>query len=48
MSDIKLFKIKDIVEELPARWASLERELQTLIEKICLHFLELPFLKVNM
>lgn len=26
MSDIKLFKIKDTIEELPATWASLERE----------------------
>ncbi len=33
MSDIKLFKIHNGVEELPATWASLERELQTLIEK---------------
>lgn len=38
MSDIKLFKIKHTVEELPARWASLERELQTLIEKNMLAF----------
>lgn len=33
MSDIKLFKIDNGVEELPAIGASLERELQTLIEK---------------
>ncbi|RUT55614.1 hypothetical protein NPD9_1347 [Clostridium botulinum] len=45
MSDIKLFKIKDIVEELPARWASLERELQTLIEKNMPTFFGVTFLK---
>ncbi|AUN10867.1 DUF5655 domain-containing protein [Clostridium botulinum] len=45
MSDIKLFKIKDIVEELPARWALLERELQTLIEKNMPTFFGVTFLK---
>lgn len=45
MSDIKLFKIKDAVEELPATWASLERELQTLIEKNMTAFFEVTFLK---
>ncbi|NFM15852.1 DUF91 domain-containing protein [Clostridium sporogenes] len=45
MSDIKLFKIKDTVEELPARWASLERELQTLIEKNMPAFFGVTFLK---
>ncbi len=33
MADIKLFKIDNGVEELPATLVSLERELQTLIEK---------------
>lgn len=33
MSDIKLFKIYNGVEELSATWISLERELQTLIEQ---------------
>lgn len=45
MSDIKLFKIKDSVEELPATWASLERELQTLIEKNMTTFFGVTFLK---
>ncbi|WP_049042321.1 DUF5655 domain-containing protein [Clostridium sporogenes] len=45
MSDIKLFKIKDTVEVLPARWASLERELQTLIEKNMPAFFGVTFLK---
>ncbi|NFM15846.1 DUF91 domain-containing protein [Clostridium sporogenes] len=45
MSDMKLFKIKDTVEELPATWASLERELQTLIEKNMPTFFGVTFLK---
>ncbi|KEI07168.1 transporter [Clostridium sp. K25] len=45
MSDIKLFKIKDTVEELPATWASLERELQTLIENNMPTFFGVTFLK---
>lgn len=45
MSDIKLFKIKETVEELPAAWASLERELQTLIEKNMPIFFGVTFLK---
>jgi len=31
MSDIKLFKINNGIEELPATWVSLERELQTFL-----------------
>jgi predicted transport protein len=45
MSDIKLFKIDDKVEELPAKWATLERELQTLIEKNMFVFFGVNFLK---
>ncbi|NLU08441.1 MAG: DUF91 domain-containing protein [Clostridiales bacterium] len=45
MSDIKLFKIDDKVEELPAKWATLERELQTLIEKNMSVFFGVNFLK---
>lgn len=45
MSDIKLFKIYNGVEELPATWASLERELQTLIEKNMPIFFGVTFLK---
>lgn len=45
MSDIKLFKIKDTVEELPATWTTLERELQTLIEKNMATFFGVTFLK---
>jgi predicted transport protein len=45
MSDIKLFKIDDKVEELPAKWATLERELQTLIEKNMPVFFGVNFLK---
>ncbi|WP_256972874.1 hypothetical protein [Clostridium botulinum] len=47
MSDIKLFKINDEIEEVPATWAVLERELQTLIEKNMTIFLGLFSLKVN-
>lgn len=45
MSDIKLFKICDKVEELPAKWVALERELQTLIEKNMSVFFGVNFLK---
>lgn len=45
MYDIKSFKIKDTVEELPAAWASLERELQTLIENNMTTFFGVTFLK---
>ncbi|WP_446898858.1 DUF5655 domain-containing protein [Clostridium sp. LBM24168] len=45
MSDIKLFKIDDKVEELPAKWATLERKLQTLIEKNMSVFFGVNFLK---
>lgn len=45
MSDIKLFKIDDKVEELPAKWSALERELQTLIEKNMSVFFGVNFLK---
>jgi predicted transport protein len=45
MSDIKLFKIDDKVEELPAKWAALERQLQTLIEKNMSVFFGVNFLK---
>jgi Uncharacterized conserved protein len=45
MSDIKLFKIDDKVEELPAKWAALERQLQTMIEKNMSVFFGVNFLK---
>ncbi|SMC18639.1 Predicted transport protein [Clostridium acidisoli DSM 12555] len=45
MSDIKLFKINGKVEELPAKWATLERALQTLIEKNMSVFFGVKFLK---
>ncbi|GAA0742215.1 DUF5655 domain-containing protein [Clostridium oceanicum] len=45
MSDIKLFKIEDKVEELPATWMALERELQTLIERNMPTFFGVTFLK---
>lgn len=45
MSDIKLFKIDNGVEELPATLVSLERELQTLIEKNMPIFFGVTFLK---
>jgi len=45
MSDIKLFKIDDGVEELPATLVSLERELQTLIERNMPTFFGVTFLK---
>lgn len=45
MSDIKLFKINGKVEELPAKWATLERALQTLIEKNMSVFFGVTFLK---
>lgn len=47
MSDIKLFKINDGVEELPASWVSLERELQTLIENNMNTFFGVNFLKTE-
>lgn len=45
MADIKLFKIDNGVEELPATLVSLERELQTLIEKNTPTFFGVTFLK---
>lgn len=45
MADIKLFKIDNGVEELPATLVSLERELQTLIEKNMPTFFGVTFLK---
>lgn len=45
MADIKLFKIDNGVEELPATLVSLERELQTLIEKNMPIFFGVTFLK---
>src|SRR3712207_3350178 len=45
MSDIKLFKINNNVEELSATWAALERELQILIEKNMFTFFGVTFLK---
>jgi predicted transport protein len=45
MADIKLFKIDNVVEELPATLVSLERELQTLIEKNMPTFFGVTFLK---
>lgn len=47
MSDIKLFKITDGVEELSASWISLERELQTLIESNMNTFFGVNFLKTE-
>lgn len=47
MSDIKLFKIADGVEELSASWVSLERELQTLIESNMNTFFGVNFLKTE-
>jgi predicted transport protein len=47
MSDIKLFKIHNGVEELPATWVSLERELQTLIEQNMPTFFGVTFLKTE-
>lgn len=45
MSDIKLFKIDGTVEELPVKLVSLERELQTIIEKNMPTFFGVTFLK---
>lgn len=45
MSDIKLFSIKETVQELPASAVSLERELQNLIEQHMLTFFGVNFLK---
>lgn len=45
MADIKLFKIDNGVEELPATLVSLEKELQTLIEKNMPTFFGVTFLK---
>lgn len=47
MADIKLFKIGNGVEELPATWVSLERELQTLIEQNMPTFFGVTFLKTE-
>ena len=47
MADIKLFKINNAVEELPATWVSLERELQTLIEQNMPTFFGVTFLKTE-
>jgi predicted transport protein len=47
MADIKLFKIGNGVEELPASWVSLERELQTLIEQNMPAFFGVTFLKTE-
>lgn len=47
MSDIKLFKIHNGVEELSAIWVSLERELQTLIEQNMPTFFGVTFLKTE-
>lgn len=47
MSDIKLFKIADGVEELSASWVSLERELQTLIESNMNTFFGVNFLRTE-
>ena len=35
MADIKLFSLAGEVNELPSQSVSVEKELQTLIEKIC-------------
>ncbi|PRR79701.1 hypothetical protein CLLI_07340 [Clostridium liquoris] len=47
MSDIKLFRIHNGVEELSATWVSLERELQTLIEQNMSTFFGVNFLKTE-
>ena len=47
MADIKLFKIDTDVEELSASWVSLERELQTIIEKNMPIFFGVTFLKTE-
>lgn len=47
MGDIKLFKLDNGVEELPATWVSLERELQTLIEQNMPTFFGVTFLKTE-
>lgn len=47
MADIKLFKINNGVEELPPTWVSLERELQTLIERNMSTFFGVTFLKTE-
>jgi hypothetical protein len=47
MSDIKLFKIDDKITELSPISASLERELQTLIEENMNTFLGVTFLKTE-
>lgn len=47
LADIKLFKIGNNVEELPATWVSLERELQTLIERNMPTFFGVTFLKTE-
>lgn len=47
MADIKLFRIDNGVEELPATWVSLERELQTLIEQNMPAFFGVTFLKTE-
>ena len=45
MSDFKLFSIKNDVVELPASQGSLEKELQTLLEKNMQTFFGVTFLR---
>ena len=45
MADIKLFSIKDVVEELPSQQAVLEKDLQTLLEENMNTFFGVTFLK---
>lgn len=45
MAEIKLFGIKDKVEELPSKQVTLEKELQNLLEKNMNTFFGVTFLK---
>lgn len=45
MADFKLFSIKNGVSELPSTQVSLEKELQTLLEKNMMTFFGITFLK---
>ena len=45
MAEIKLFDIKDKVEELPSKQVTLEKELQNLLEKNMNTFFGVTFLK---
>ena len=45
MADLKLFNIKSVVKELPAKQVTLEKELQTLLEKNMQTFFGVTFLK---